>query len=116
MTRTDEVRKLDHPTVRDVFFGLYDINGSTRPSDFDNLRGVATCDPKDTFDVNEGKKIARKKLLKKYHHRMKRGYELDIETLKKVISHFEEFEKIHAAEEKRLTESLEEDLEGEKNE
>ena len=33
-----------------------------------SMRGVAKCDPKDTFDVNTGKKIAFLKLRKKYNN------------------------------------------------
>ena len=90
----------------DIFYAMPDRNGSSSSYQFNDLKGVATCHPGDEFDVKKGKSIAAKKLMRKYHHRMKRGYQLAIQDCKKAIAEFERLEKYHVDKEENLVEDL----------
>jgi hypothetical protein len=61
-TAYDAVRYVERKLPVSVeFFGMY--NKGVMPDEF---RSTVVCHPDDIFDANEGKKIARKRLLDKY--------------------------------------------------
>ena len=62
-TRWDAFNKICK-TVRDTDFCVVPHEKYMMPSEF---RVVVTCDPRDEFDVEVGKKIAKERLLKNYY-------------------------------------------------
>lgn len=62
-TRWDAVNKIDK-MIRDTDFCFSPSEKYMMPSEF---RTVVTCDPRDEFNVEIGKKIAKQRLLKNYY-------------------------------------------------
>ena len=62
-TEWDAYNKI-HKAVRDTDFCVVPMDKYMMPTEF---RVTVTCDPRDEFDVETGKKIAKERVLKNYY-------------------------------------------------
>ena len=65
------------------------------PDDFslrDSYRGVAMCHPEDEFSVEEGKRVAREKMLKKYNRDFNRHIMFFSDSLRELSEKADEME------------------------
>ena len=85
----DPVEEIHNKCSRKTINILYDILHKSHEYDFEynkTFKGVAVCQPEDTFDELIGKQIASIKCDKKYHNAMSRKYVNLIYQLSAVIT------------------------------
>jgi len=59
------------------------------------LRGVSKVEPRDEFDGNIGRRVAKAKLSRKYHRRMVNDYEKTIVFLEAALKDLRDFQSYH---------------------